>query len=641
MKCPKCNNEIANTLSVCPHCNNKIVKKNILSSKGAVNKYVKNGEEELVGGTVTKGKGTVAKIERKKTFARKPSNPHTNNGTKSKYLKEDNSDLVGGTTTKNKGSIFKLKSKSNVKKNYHNTQKGSKSKVLTVDESELVGGTVTKNSFVKLEKKNKIKNIKPVERKDFVNYIDYKEAKDEQEAKIHSLDDFKKSISFSEEDVSGKVVNSNKFKRSSKIENALNKSIYSDIDINQRIALDKNKPQPMQSSSQVQPKVDVSAPVEVKSVLPNSSNVQVVVQEPKKNKRSLKSEFNILSYVLVISLWIIAIVLLVSNSNNGFYFGQKQTYIATSKGEEYAEFEGVSKSGQTGGSSADGYTSIIYDNQYLGQFTIRTEEDVYNLIISDSLKQKGNCPPSIKKIEDEIINKYNITAVNLCEMNEDFAQELAYVVGYIYDEFPNARNYLTNLTLANVGEDNSFIAAFMPIFTFSTSNTSTGYPVATKTQIILNAKYFLNNEKIKNSVSYGTKSGYFPANATRSSTVAHEFGHYLSYIALLNYYETDKLNYVRANETSILYDVYDDFNSGNFSRILLEEAFDEYVAETGSTESFYEFRASISQYAIAKDSNGLYIYDETIAEAFHDYYLNGSNAKPASLAIMKVLKSKL
>ena len=83
------------------------------------------------------------------------------------------------------------------------------------------------------------------------------------------------------------------------------------------------------------------------------------------------------------------------------------------------------------------------------------------------------------------------------------------------------------------------------------------------------------------------------------------------------------------------------FNSGNFSRILLEEAFDEYVAKTGSSESFYEFRASISQYAISKDNNGLYIYDETIAEAFHDYYLNGSNAKPASLAIVEVLKSKI
>ena len=35
------------------------------------------------------------------------------------------------------------------------------------------------------------------------------------------------------------------------------------------------------------------------------------------------------------------------------------------------------------------------------------------------------------------------------------------------------------------------------------------------------------------------------------------------------------------------------------------------------------------------------IYDETIAEAFHDVYLNGDNATPASIYIVRVLKQKL
>ena len=101
------------------------------------------------------------------------------------------------------------------------------------------------------------------------------------------------------------------------------------------------------------------------------------------------------------------------------------------------------------------------------------------------------------------------------------------------------------------------------------------------------------------------------------------------------------MNFVRASQTSVLYDVYDDFNAGNFSKLLLEEAYDIYKTNTGSVDSFYEFRASISKYAVAKDNNGYYIYDETIAEAFHDYYLNGANASPASLVIVDVLKSKL
>ena len=54
-----------------------------------------------------------------------------------------------------------------------------------------------------------------------------------------------------------------------------------------------------------------------------------------------------------------------------------------------------------------------------------------------------------------------------------------------------------------------------------------------------------------------------------------------------------------------------------------------------------EWRGTISQYALAKDNSGAYIYDETIAESFHDVYLNGDNAKDASKYIYTVLKSEL
>lgn len=598
MKCNKCKKIVPDNKSICPHCNNSLVKKVKASTKGASNKYIKDNNADLVGSTVTKTRGSMAKLDKASTSR---NYKKTTAGTKNKYIYEDHSNLVGGTVSKGN------------------------------------------ESFVKLEKRIKNKTVHPVDRRNFNNYIDYKEAKERQVEEINSLNELRNASSFSEKDISSKVVSSDKVSSSAKVGLALLKKKTADdaskIGTKTVAKIDNSL---INVARENKKKVTHKAPTSNVHVPKKEVEVNVVV-EPINSKRSFKREFNILSYVLVIALWIIAIVLLVGNSGNGFYFSQNHILAgkSNSSGDEFADYDGVSKSGQTGGSSSEGYTSIVYDNQYLAQFTIRTEQDVYNLISIDSTKQKNNCPNNIKKIEEKIINNYGITAVNLCEMDEDFAEELVFVVKYIYDEFPKARNYLTNLTLANVSDDNSFIAAFMPIFTFSTSNSTSGYPVATKTQIILNAKYFLNNSKIKNSVSYGSKSGYFPPNATRSSTVAHEFGHYLSYVALLNYYETDKLNYVRATETSLLYDVYDDFNAGNFSKILLEEAFDEYVAETGSTESFYEFRASISQYAISKDKNGLYIYDETVAEAFHDCYLNGSNAKPASRAIVKVLKSKL
>ena len=84
--------------------------------------------------------------------------------------------------------------------------------------------------------------------------------------------------------------------------------------------------------------------------------------------------------------------------------------------------------------------------------------------------------------------------------------------------------------------------------------------------------------------------------------------------------------------------VYNDFNANNYSKTLIEEAYNNFIRENGVLYDFDNFRASISTYAMAKDDKGNYIYDETIAEAFHDVYLNGTNAKIASRYIVSVLE---
>lgn len=364
------------------------------------------------------------------------------------------------------------------------------------------------------------------------------------------------------------------------------------------------------------------------------------------NKEKSFNLFKFMLYLGVIGGWIFALVFIIKYNREDYYFQEnesgyiKDTGVNTRVDEEMLKYDAVSKSGQTGGSSSEGVTSIVYDNQYLRQFTISNLNDIERLIVTDSVKQKNNCPNNIVRIENEIIQNYGIIAVNFCEIDEEFARELRDVVKFVYNNYPNARNYLTNLTLANVGENSTFMAAFMPIFTFATSSTSTTYPQGVKTQIVLNAKYFLNNSKMKNTVNYASKSGYFPPNTSRSSTVAHEFGHYLSYVAMLNYYESKQLNYVPSSQAALLYKVYNDFNEGNFSYKLLTEAYEEYK-KIYKDSSFEDFRKSISQYAIAKDKSGGYIYDETIAEAFHDVYLNGDLAEPASKYIIEVLNRKL
>jgi len=74
---------------------------------------------------------------------------------------------------------------------------------------------------------------------------------------------------------------------------------------------------------------------------------------------------------------------------------------------------------------------------------------------------------------------------------------------------------------------------------------------------------------------------------------------------------------------------------------MIKEAYENCKKDTNTTLEFDEWRATISSYAVAKDNNGDYIYDETIAEGFHDVYLNGDNAKEASKYVVNVLKERL
>lgn len=285
-------------------------------------------------------------------------------------------------------------------------------------------------------------------------------------------------------------------------------------------------------------------------------------------------------------------------------------------------------------------TIVITDNTYSG-VQISKKQDAYDLIVKDSVSQKNACSAEIQAIENDIIEKYGITAVNLCEMDLDFAKEIDNVFKKIYDEYPSVRGYLTNLSLINAPLSNGYIAAFMPIFNFATSDTASTYPWVMKTQVLLNTTYFLNVTRLEASVTDGSNSGHFPPNATIYSPVAHELGHYLSFLAMMKYYEMNSILLIDESNVSELYDLYDDFCSGDYSLDMIKEAYENCKRDTNTSLEFDEWRATISSYAVARDNNGDYIYDETIAEGFHDVYLNGENAKEASKCVVSVLKERL
>lgn len=285
-------------------------------------------------------------------------------------------------------------------------------------------------------------------------------------------------------------------------------------------------------------------------------------------------------------------------------------------------------------------TVIIYDNQYEG-VKATTKKEAHNLISKDSTEQKKTCSSEIIKIENEIIKKYGITAVNLCEMDPAFAKEVGNVFKRIYEEYPGTDEVLTNLTLVNAPMSSGYIAAFQPIFTFATNATESTYPWILKTQIYLNTTYFLNTERLKLSVQNGSASGHFPPNATIYSPVAHEMGHYLSFLAMMKNYNVDSILLIDENDVDALYNLVDDFGNGYFSLQMIKEAYNNAKQEKTTTLAFDDWRATISSYAVAKDNSGKYIYDETIAEAFHDVYLNKDNASSASKYIIAVLKKYL
>ena len=329
-------------------------------------------------------------------------------------------------------------------------------------------------------------------------------------------------------------------------------------------------------------------------------------------------------------LLIILFVFLFQNSREKYYFGSNS----------YEQEEDISPSSESVNRRGKYSTAIIYNHTYSG-VEIDDDTDALELIVKDSVDQKDQCPSEIRSIEDEIISKYGITAVNLCEMNVEFARELENVFEKIYTDYPQVRGYITNLTLVNASLSDGYIAAFMPVFNFATSKTSSTYPWVIKTQVLLNTSYFLNLERLEASVVDGANSGHFPPNATIYSPVAHELGHYLSFLAMMKSYQLDSILLVDNNNINTFYELYSDFGEGNYSLSMIKEAYSKYQKDTNTALTLDEWRGTISQYALAKDNSGEYIYDETVAEAFHDVYLNGDNAKDASKYIVAVLKEKL
>ena len=290
--------------------------------------------------------------------------------------------------------------------------------------------------------------------------------------------------------------------------------------------------------------------------------------------------------------------------------------------------------GNGSGSSGNGRTSIETEKTYRN-VSFSTASDVYQLIDKDSKEQKQKCPSGINTIENKIKNELDIKAVNLCEIDTSMAEGIYKAIKRIFELFPTVKGNITNLSIMNMDSYNpGTIAFYQPFFPFIENSDKAAY----KMRIMLNAKYFLNENLIKDAMESSSKAGHFPPNSTMYSAVVHEMGHYLSFYAMKKNKRVSQTLIVTPSNENEVVSLAQAFGNGSFSLKLLQEAYNLYLSEGNQNISFDSWRGTISKYALAKDDSGKYIYDETIAEAFHDVYLNDNSAKPASKYIYRVLK---
>ena len=278
-------------------------------------------------------------------------------------------------------------------------------------------------------------------------------------------------------------------------------------------------------------------------------------------------------------------------------------------------------------------TSITYDNQF-NYKKVSDINEASKYIKDESLGQRKKCGNNLILNQEKNLEKsYNIDAVNLCELSTKNVGNISKVFQKTYAEFPNIKGYMTNITLMNPTADDDFIASFKPIFQFVNEKGNIKiFPWVIKTQMLLNSNYYLNGDYLDNAIN--SSVGWFVKEADGYSIISHELGHYLSFVALLKKYNINSIKYIESKNLDKLLTVNQELQSGSFSKEIVDEAIANYNEKYGFI-TLDSFQRKISRYA----NND--ILDETIAEAYHDYYLHGNNASPASLEIINVLKERL
>lgn len=292
-----------------------------------------------------------------------------------------------------------------------------------------------------------------------------------------------------------------------------------------------------------------------------------------------------------------------------------------------------------------GYNTTIIktDNKYHKQNINSYEESVY-FIEKDFKEQKWQCYNhlNVSISEYDIQKKYSIPSVSFCDISLEEVEKIKMVIDKMYSLFPNIKGALTNITITNEENNSNYIAYFQPMYQFVNMDEDISlYNKVNKTQILLNSYYFLDEEKLSKKLEEVVGVDFYVKDATWESTIAHELGHYISFVILLKKYNLQNITFVNKENNEKIKEVLEIFDSGNFSKELVIESLNNYNLKYKKNVNIKEFASSISKYAGNENKNGEIIYDEIIAEAIHDYYLHGNNMNSSSAEIVRVIKNNL
>ena len=280
-------------------------------------------------------------------------------------------------------------------------------------------------------------------------------------------------------------------------------------------------------------------------------------------------------------------------------------------------------------------TSLMNTDNKYNDVDIKDYDDAINIIKDDFIKQDILCfnEGAVRVLANSIERDYEIPSVSFCDMSINESNKIKDVIDKMYELFPNINGSLTNISITNASS-NDYIARFQPMYQFVNINS---YNKVNKTQILINSYYFLNEDIISKPI----ENSLYVEDATWESTIAHEYGHYISFVTLLHKYGIDNITLVTKDNEELINRIIDEFNDGKYSLEILSTALNNYNDRYEKELTILEFASSISPYAASLDEEGVLIADETIAEAIHDYYLHGDNMKDQSKEIVSVISTLL